>query len=62
MSIQKPEDPSDAKPFYHLQMINLDNQLSQVLRINVGKVAIPPEDIITVIQTPPEEEDLIDFT
>jgi len=62
VSIQKPEDPPDAKPFYHFQMINLDNQLTQVLRINVGKIPIPPEDIITVIQTPPEEEDVIEFT
>jgi len=55
VSIQKPEDPPGAKPFYHFQMINLDNQLTQVLRINVGTVPVPPEDIITVIQTPPEE-------
>jgi len=38
VSIQKPSDALGAKPFYHLQMINLDNQLTQVLRINVKDV------------------------
>lgn len=62
VNIQLPDKQSlSQKPFYQMQIINLDNQKTKVLRMNVEQPPPPPQDIITVIDNAPEEVEVLNF-
>ena len=61
VNIQLPDKQQQIeKPFYQMQIINLDNQKMKVLKMNIEQPP-PPADIITVLAAPPAEIEVVDF-
>ena len=61
VNIQLPDKQQQTeKPFYQMQIINLDNQKMKVLKMNIEQPP-PPADIITVLAAPPAEIEVVDF-
>jgi len=62
VNIQFPDKQKQTeKPFYQLQLINLDNQKTKVLKINIEQPPPPPQDIITIIESAPDEVEVMNF-
>jgi hypothetical protein len=61
VNIQLPDKQQQIeKPFYQMQIINLDNQKMKVLKMNIEQPP-PPADIITILVAPPAEIEVLDF-